>query len=99
MGPHIASGKCFLKVTKELRVDGHDIFVVTMNRAILNHLDLPILLDDLRLDLSHFLMEKIFVIFLPIEDRLTGLTYTLRAQGIRLTRPTQRRLDLLVRFQ
>jgi len=40
-------GKLLFDPAEELGIDGHHIFVVAVERAILHHPDLPVALDDL----------------------------------------------------
>jgi hypothetical protein len=44
-------------VLRELRIDRHQIFEVAMLRAILDHLDLAVVLNNLRLDLADLLIH------------------------------------------
>ena len=48
----VAPRKNFFQVLRELRINRHDIFEVTVLRAILHHQDLAVALDHLRLDLA-----------------------------------------------
>jgi len=42
---------------EEFGVDGHHIFVVAVDRAVLDHPDLAIALDNLRFDLADLLVH------------------------------------------
>ncbi len=65
---------------KEGRVDGHEIFKVAVLGAILDHQDLAVALDDLRLDLAHLFVEQNLVRQLAVKDLLANLGHALGTQ-------------------
>ena len=94
----VAPRERLLEVLEHRRVDRHDVFEVPVHRAILDHQDLAVALDDLRLDLADLLVEQNRHVLLAVDDRLPRLARARRAQRVGLTRPAQRRLRLLPRF-
>ena len=92
-------GNDLLEVAEERRVDRHDVLEVPVLRAILDHQDLAVTLDDLRLDLADLLVQQHRVVALAVQDLLPRLAHADRAQRVGLARPAERRLDLLPRLQ
>ena len=84
---------------QKFRVNGHDVFEMAVDRAILEHPDLAVPLDDVRFDLAYLLVEEGLPIFLALDDLLARLLDALGAERIGLARPPQRRLALLPGFQ
>ena len=58
---NVAARKSFLKMRGELRVNGHHVFKVAVLVAVLDHQDFAVAFDDLRLDLTDFIVEQDFV--------------------------------------
>src|SRR5208337_2379834 len=52
VGSDVAAGKNVFQVLKERRVDGHNVFEMTVNGAILHHEDFAIALDNLGFDFA-----------------------------------------------
>ncbi len=52
MGADIPAGKRLLEMPEELRINGDDIFEMSVDGAILDHQDFAVALDDLRLDFT-----------------------------------------------
>ena len=96
--PDVAAGEHVLEVLEERRVHRHHVFEVPVDRAILDHDDLPVLLRDGGLDLADLLIEEDLVVLLAVDDRLARLAHAIRAERIGLARPAQRRLHLLPRL-
>src|SRR6185503_13209247 len=94
----IATGEHFFEVLEECRVDGHHVFVVAMDRAVLHHDDLAVLLEDGGFDLAHLLVEKDADVLLAVENRLTRFSRAVGAQRVGLAGPTERRLGFLIRL-
>ena len=94
VGPDVAAGEALLQMAEERRVDGHYVFEVAVLRAILNHQDLAITLDNLGLDFTDLLVQKDLVRQLAVNDLLANLGYATWTQGVRFARPTERRLRL-----
>src|SRR4051812_17817 len=99
MSCNIAAGNHLLDMLEEYRVYGHHIFVVAMHRTILNHPDLAISLDDLRLYLADLLINEVAHFPLSADNRLARFDHALGAQRVGLTWPTKRRLRFLPRFE
>ena len=83
----VAAGEHFLKVAREVGVNRHDVFEVTMFLAILDHEDFAVALDDLGFDLADLFVAEDFDRQLAIENLLADFGNTLRAQRVRGTRP------------
>ena len=92
-------GKDLLQVPEERRIDGHHVFEMAVNGAVLDHQDLAIALDDLRFDLAGPVVIEDLERSLAIQDLLADLGDALGAQRIGLARPAQRRLHFLPRFE
>ncbi len=90
----VAAGEDVFQVLEEGGVDGHHIFEVAVNRAILDHEDLAIALDDLRFDLAGLVGVENFERLLAVENLLPDLRDALRAQRIGCAGPAQGRLHL-----
>ena len=52
VGADVAAREDLFQVLEERGVDGHHVFEVAVNRAVLHHQDLAVALDDLGLDLA-----------------------------------------------
>ncbi len=52
----IATWKHLFDVRQELRVNSHHILEVSVSHAVLDHPDLAVSFDDLRLNLANFLV-------------------------------------------
>ena len=99
MGGNIPARKHSFNVGKKLRVNGHHIFEVTVNRALLDHPNLTVTLDDLGLDLSDFLVNQHRNLFTAVEDRLTRFNYAVRAKRVGRPRPAKLWRRPLVRLE
>ena len=99
VGGDIAARERILKVLKECRVHCHQVFELTVNGAFLYHEDLAVALNDLGLDFAHLLVAQDLDRHLAVEDLLTDFGDALRAEGVRLTRPSHLRLDLFPGLQ
>src|SRR5262249_24436530 len=75
------------------------ILEVTVDRAVLDHEDLPVPLENRGLDFPYLFVEQHAHVFLAVENLLPRLADAVRAEGVRLSRPAEHRLGLLVRFQ
>ena len=91
-------GNDVLEVLEERRVHRHHVFEVPVDRAVLDHDDLAVLLRDGRLDLADLLVEEDLVVLLAVDDRLPRLAHAVRAERIGLARPAEGRLHLLPRL-
>ncbi len=99
MGSDIAAGKRFLQMPEELRINGYDIFEISVDGAILDHQDFAVALDDLRLDFTGPFVQQDAIIQFAVDNLLANLRHTTRAQRIGLPRPAQRRLRLFTGLQ
>src|SRR5207245_7447527 len=84
---------------KELGINGHHVFVVAVERAVLHHPDLPVALDNLRFDRADLFVHQIAPILLAGNDRLARFFDARGTKRIRLPREAQRGLGLLPGFQ
>src|SRR5437868_6897090 len=96
---NVSSGKNFFEMPKELRVDRNHIFEMPMRRAVFDHQNLAVAFENRGLNLSEPLVFEHAQILSAIENLATGLAHTDRTKRICLSRPTERRLGLLPRFQ
>ena len=94
VGADVAAGEDLFQVLEERGVDGHHVFEVAVDRAILHHQDLAVALDDLRLDLAGLVGVEDFEGRLAVQDLLADFRDAARAQRIGLARPAERRLGL-----
>ncbi len=99
VGADVAAGEYLLEMLEERGVNRHHVFEVPVDRAVLDHDDLAVLLVDGRLDLADLFVEQGLERARAIEDRLARFTHAGRAQRVGLARPAQRGLGLLVRLQ
>ena len=90
----VAAGEDVFQVLEEGGVDGHHVFEVAVNRAILHHQDLAVALDDLRLDLAGLVGVEDFERRLAVQNLLADLRHATGAERIGLTGPAERRLGL-----
>src|SRR5262249_44628460 len=95
----IAARERLLEVLEERRIDRHDVLEVPVLRTVLDHQDLAVAFDDVRLDLADFLVEKNPVVALAVQDLLPRFPYAFRAQRVGLARPAKWRLHLLPRLE
>ena len=95
----VAAGEDLLEVLEEVGVDRHHVLEVAVNGAILDHEDLPVALDDRRLDLADLLIQEDLTVLLAVEDVLPRLARAGGAERIGLARPAERRLGLLIRLE
>ncbi len=96
---NIAAGEILLDPLQELRVHGHQVFVLAVDGAFLHHPDLTVALDDLRLDFADLLVHQVGPVLLAVHDRIARLFHAIRAQRIGRARPAERGLRLLPRLQ
>ncbi len=91
---NVAAGELLFDPVEELGIDGHHVFIVAMDGAILDHPNLIVALDDLRLDFADFFVHQIAPVFLAGNDRFTRLFDACRAERIGLPREAKRGLGL-----
>ena len=96
---NIAAGELLFNPVEELGVDGHHVFVVAVQRAILDHPDLTVALDDLRLNLADLLVHQVAPIFFAGDDRFARFFHASGAERIGLAREAKRRLGLFPGLQ
>src|SRR5208283_849359 len=95
----IAAGELRFNPLKEAGVHGHEVFIMAVLRAVLDHPDLAIALDDLRFDFADLFMSEVAPIFRATDDGLAGCFHAGRAERIRLSREAQRWLGPFPGFQ
>jgi antitoxin component of RelBE/YafQ-DinJ toxin-antitoxin module len=96
---NVASREDLFEVLEELGIDGHDIFEMTMHRAILDHQNLPVSLDDLRLEFAYALIAENLDRQLAIQNLLAYLGHAAWAERVGCPRPSEGRLGLFVRLE
>ena len=99
MRADVAARKRILEVLEERRIDRHDVLEVPVLRAVLDHQDLAVAFDDVRLDLANLLVEKDLVVALAVQDLLARFADAFRAERVGLARPAKWRLHLLPGLQ
>src|SRR5690349_7992356 len=99
MRGNVAARELRFNPLEELGVDRHHVFVMAVNRAILDHPDLAIALDDLRFDFADLFVHQVAPIFLAVDNGFTRFLDAIWTKRVRLPRPAERRLSLLPRLQ
>ena len=66
----VAARENIFKMLRKRRVDGHQVFELSMLRAFLDHQDLAIAFDDLGLDLADRFIEEDLVVDFAVDDLL-----------------------------
>ncbi len=95
----VAAGEHLLEVLEEAGVDRHRVFEMPVDGAVLDHDDLSVLLHDGRLDLADLFVEEDRHVLLAVQDRLPRFADARRTEGVRLARPSERRLGFLMGLQ
>src|SRR5215469_532565 len=95
----ITAGELRFNPLEELGVHSHHIFVVTMDWAILDHPDLAVALDNLRLNLADLFIHQVAPIFFAVDDGFTRLFDAIRTKRVGLPRPAEGGLGLFPRLQ
>ena len=80
MGGKVATRKHLFDVGQKLCIDRHHVFEVTVHRAILDHPNLIVALDDLRFDLANLVIQEDGDIFLTAEDLFARFNHAVRTQ-------------------
>ena len=96
---NVAAGELLFDPLEKLGVDGHHVFVVAVQRAIFDHPDFAVALDDLGLNFADLLVHEVAPIFFAGDDGFAGFFHAGRAERVGLAREAERRLGLLPRFQ
>ena len=97
---NVATGKHCLDMLQELRVNRHDVLEVAVLGAVLDHPDLAVALDDLRLDLADLLVdERGRVNRRRAQNFIARLDDALGAEAVGRAREAERGLRLLPRLQ
>ena len=84
VGADVAAGEDVFQVLEEGGVDGHHVFEVAVDRAILHHQDFAVALDDLGLDLAGLVGVEDFERRLAVQDLLADFGDAARAERIGL---------------
>ena len=95
----IATRENVFQVLGECRIDRHQIFELTVDRAFLNHQDFAIALDDFGFDFANGFVQKDFVIDFAINNFLADFRNAPGTKGICFTRPAEWWLGLFVALQ
>ena len=96
---NVAAREILLDPIEKLRINGHHVFVLAVDRAFLHHPDFAIALDDLRLYFADLFVHQIAPVFFPLENRLARILDAARAQGICLPWEAECGLRFLPRLQ
>src|SRR5437879_7186755 len=72
---------------------------MAVNGAILDHPDLAVAFDNLRLDLADLFVHEVAPIFIAMNDGFASFFDAIRTQRIGLPRPAERRLGLFPRLE
>ena len=96
---NVAAGEVLLDPFEELRVDGHQVFVLAVDGAFFHHPDLAVALDDLRLDLADLLVDQVGPVLLAVHDGVARFLHAVGAERVRRARPAERGLGLLPGLQ
>jgi hypothetical protein len=96
---NVAPRKHLFEMLEEGGVDRHHVLEVTVNGAVLDHHDLAVALVDRGFDLADLFVEQRLERTRAVENGLARFTHARRTERVRLSRPAQRRLGLLVRLQ
>ena len=99
VGLDVAAGEHLFEVLEKRRVNRHDVFEVPVDRAVLDHDDLAVLLRDGRLDLADLLVEEHFDRLGAVDDRLPRLAHAGGTERVGFARPAKRRLGLLIALE
>src|SRR5262245_20247820 len=70
-----------------------------VHRTILDHPDFPVPLNDLGFDFPYFLVDEDRYVLLTVKNGLARFNDAIGTQRVGHTRPTERGLGLLPRFQ
>jgi hypothetical protein len=83
----IAARKNIFQMLEELNINGHHVFKVAMERAILHHQDLAVALHNGGFDFAGFFVEQDFMRQFAVDNLLPDFRNALGAQRIRGARP------------
>ena len=95
----VAAGEDVFQVLEERGIDGHHVFEVAVDGAILHHQDLAVALDHLGLDLAGLFGVQHVERRLAVQNLLADFGHAARAQRIGVARPAQRGLGLFPRLE
>ena len=99
MGRDIASGEVLLDPLEELHINRHQVFGFAVLRAVFDHPDLAIALDDRGLNFAHLLMEQLCPVGCAADDGFAGFFDAFRTEGVGLARPSEDGFGLLPGLQ
>src|SRR4029453_15169294 len=95
VGGNVAAGECLFEVLEKSGIDRLYVFKSPVLRAVLDHQDLTVALNYLRLDLPDFFVEQNLVRQLAVDDLLANFGHATRAERISSTRPSKWRFGFL----
>src|SRR5688500_14379669 len=99
VGVDVAPWEHLLDVSEKLGVDGHHVFEVAVDRAILDHPDLIVALDDLRFDFTDLLINKVADFSLSADDGFARFDHAVWTKRVGSSGPSERWLALLPGFE
>jgi len=94
VGRNVAARELFFDVVQKFGVDGHHIFVMAVNWAILDHPNFAVALDDLRLDFADLFVHQVAPVLFAMNDGFARLFDAIGTERIGLSRPAESRLGL-----
>src|SRR6185369_932634 len=95
----IATRKHLFDVREKLGIDGHHVFEVAVGWTILDHPDLAVAFNDLRLDFADLFINKNADVFFTADDCLARFDNAVGTEGIGRAWPAEGWLTFLPRFQ
>ncbi len=98
VGPDVTAGERLFEMAEEIDIDGHDVLEMPVLRTILDHQDLTVALDDLRLDLSDLLSFQNVDVDFAVQNLVAGLRNANGAERVGRPGPTEGRFGLLPGF-
>ena len=96
---NIAARELRLNPLKEFGVHSHHIFVMAVNRAVLDHPDLAVTLDNLRFDLTDLFLHQVAPILLAMDDGFARFLDAIRTQRVGLPWPPEGWFRLFPRLE
>ena len=96
---NVAAGELALNPLQETGVHRHQIFIVAVLRAVLDHPDLTVALHDLRFDFADLFVHQVAPVLIAFDDGFARFLDTCRAERVCLAWKAKRRLGLFPGLQ
>src|SRR2546422_11082504 len=84
---NVPAGKILFDPGEELGIHRHEVLILPVLGALLDHPDLAVALNDLGLDLAHLFLNEISPVLFAAQDLFAGFLDATRAERIGLARP------------